>query len=390
MKRAVLLALVMSVMAVSLAPATAQAGWITMSARRDRLKSSMAESDLVNDWKEGLYAANELYGNMFWALDYIDAWTENTTWDNLACARTACILVSGHLNEFEYPQLSLSESQMEELVEAGVETNVMAEFYGPDEDRLMMYPYFRGNLLPRLDTDAIWAYELETVKDLSAAMRAYLQIECDILRYATNYLLLPLFDQAEGEAMMEELKAAYPVIFPQDVSWITDVTQLENINVELSDQTLPDAMNEWDAAILRSISRSENAIMDMEDGKVPEKLSIQGQPESLPVPLWYDTEHAGFLSFHYNEDETLIYPECGDVLTKDDCNIYLQQADVSLEQVEAYMEEVASYAKEVTRRDNAWTISMDGYDVLVSWENQTVTMSFFGESSTLMDEYRVR
>lgn len=390
MKRAVSLMLVILVMTMALTPVTAQAGWITMAIRHNQLMRSIAESALLGDWKDGLSAANELYRNMFWTLDYIDAWTEDTTWDNLACARTACILVSDYLNEFEYPQLSLSEAQMARLEEVGVDTDVLPEFYAPDEDCLMMYPYFRENLLPRLDTDAIWAYELETVKDLSVAMRTYLQIECDILRYATNYLLLPLYDQVEGEAMMEELKAAYPMVFPQDAIWIMDVEQLETINVELSDQTLPDAMNEWDAAILRAISRSENAIMDMEEGKVPEKLSIQGQPESLPVPLWYDTECAGFLSFHYNKDETLTYPECGDVLTKDDCNIYMQQADISLEQVEAYMEEVASYAKEVARKDNAWTILMGGYDVLVSWENQTVTMSFFGESSTLMDEHIVQ
>lgn len=383
MKRAISLVLVIIVMTMALSPVTAQAGWITMTISHNQLMCSIAESTLLSDWKDGLSAANELYRNMFWALDYIDAWTENTTWENLACARAACILASGYLNEFEYPQFSLAEAQIANLVEAGVDPNVLPEFYGADEDRLMMYPYFRGHLLPRLDTDAIWAYELESVKDLSKAMRAYLQVECDVLQYATNYLFLPLYDQAEGETMMEEAKAAYPVIFHQDATWITDVKQLEAVNVEMSDQTLPDTMYELEAAIQRAVSRSKNAIIDMESGNAFEKLSIQGQPELLPTPLWYDAELAGFICFRYNEDKAPTYPECGDVLTKDDCNIYMQQADVSLEQVEAYMEEVAFCAKEVARKDNAWTIFMDDYNVLISWENQTVVMAFYGESSTL-------
>ena len=123
--------------------------------------------------------------------------------------------------------------------------------------------------------------------------------------------------------------------------------------------------------------------MDMEDGIMPEELSIVGQPNILPVPLWYDTELAGFVSFRYNEDKTLTYPVCGDVLEKEDCNIYLQQTDISLEQVEAYMEIAEPYMKAVARNDNSWTIMMEGYSVSVSWENQTVVMIFLGESSTL-------
>lgn len=377
-----MLALVL--VAAALMPVTARAGWGTMTTRNSQPAGLEAEAMLRIHWEEGLNAANALYGTMLWALDYIDAWTENTTWEHLACARAACILVSGYLNEFDYPELALSGAQMAELAEADVVTDVLAEYYAPDEDRLMMYSFFRKHLLPSLDTEAVWAYELESVKDLSAAMRTYLRLECDILRYATNYLFLPLYDQAKGEAAMKEWKQACPVVFSPEAAWISDGKKLESINAEISDAALPEISNELNAVILRAIARSENAIIDATSGDGSKRLAIQGQPDSLPVPLWYDPELAGFLVFCYDGNRGLSYPACGDALTKDNSQIYLRQPGVSLEEVEAYLEWAASYARKVERKDNSWTILMRGYGVSVSWEKQTVTMVFMGESSTLL------
>lgn len=384
MKRVAHMFLAVWVMTLFLTPVTAQANWTASGIRLNPLQPSMAETTLLSEWEAGLEAANALYGNMFWALDYIDAWTQDTTWENLALARTACILISGYLDEYEYPQLTLTDDQMAELANAGVALDVLGEYYEPDADRLMMHTYFRKHLLPGLDASAIWAHELENVKDYSTAIHAYLQTECDILRYATNYLCLPLYNPEEGEALIRELKATYPVLFPREAVWIAEKEALEEINVSINDETIPTVMGEMDAAILRSISRSENAVLDFKDGMKIETLSIAGAPDTLPVPQWYDVEAAGFICFRYNEDKTLYYPACGDTLVRDDCNIYLQQTDISLEQVEAYMETVSPYAQAVTRTDNSWTVQMKGYHVSVSWENQVVTMTFLGESSTLM------
>lgn len=350
----------------------------------DQTEYAPAEEHLLDQWIVGLSAANELYRNMSWALDYIDAWTANVSWADLVCARMACILVSGYLAEYEYPYWSLDDDQMLELIEAGVITEVIGEFYAPDEDRLMMYPYFRNHLFPRLDTEAIWPYELESVREISAAMRAYLQSECEILRYATNYLFLPLYDQDKGEALMASLKEDYPVIFPSDATWIADATHLEDINETYSDDILPDIIDELGASMLRAGSRSENALYDFQDNSSTEALSIQGHPDFLPIPFWYDPELADFAFFHFNEDMSPTRLVCGDSLSSEDCNFYFQQSDVTLEQIEAYMESVSSYAKGVTRKGNFFIVLMDDYSVSVSWENQVIRVLFLGEGSTLM------
>ena len=365
----------------------AHAGWVTLALNKEKLNNirdmTASKEKMISVWGAGLSAANELYGNMLWALDYIEAWVEGKTWDDLVKARTACILIAGYLNGYEFPEMALTAEEQIMLADAGYATEILMDYSRPASNGIMMQQYFRDHMLPSLDTEAIWLYELESIRDLAAVLRSYLQIECQYLCLTTNYLYLPVIEQEnDGERLWATLQESYPVIFPKGTVWESDAAALEKANIEIvfaSDSNL----EEIDAVLQRINAKLQNVIMDMEDGIMPEELSIVGQPNILPVPLWYDTELAGFVSFRYNEDKTLTYPVCGDVLEKEDCNIYLQQTDISLEQVEAYMEIAEPYMKAVARNDNSWTIMMEGYSVSVSWENQTVVMIFLGESSTL-------
>lgn len=344
-------------------------------------EKEQAATKLIREWEQGLEAANELYGNMLWALDYIDAWTKSTAWDDLACARTACILISNYLKTTEYPSLTLTNEEKAELAKAGVTTDILLDYRLPASTQQEMYSNYRNFLLPWLDTEACWQHELESVKDVVGTMRLVLLMECDYLRLSTNYLYLPLYDQTEAEKQWTSLQERYPTIFPAYSAWVNDAEALEKQNDSLFAEA--DLTAELRGALLRCIEREECALDYLAEDATMPILSIAGQPETLPVPMWYDTELAAFASFRYNEDKTLSFPNCGDMLTKADCNGYWQQTGVSLEQMETYMSSVEPYAKAMKRDENTWTVLMENYTVSVSWENQTVAMLFLGESSTL-------
>ena len=354
---------------------------LAMVAITAHAETEQAKTRLVSEWEIGLEAAEKLYGNMLWALDYIDAWTQSTNWDDLACARTACILISGYLNEAEYPSLTLTNEEKIELAKAGVTTDILMDYSLPVGTQQEMYDYFRRHLLPRLDTEACWQYELESVKDLAGAIRLYLRMDCDYLRLATNYLYLPLYDHAEAEERWSVLQARYPIIFPAEFAWMDDAASMEKLNDDLLVDT--DIPAELNGALIRCVERDKRALEYLIEGAMAPMLDIANQPDVLPIPLWYDTELAGFAPFRYNDDKTMTFPKCGDMLTVEDCNIYLQQTDVSLEQTEGYMDMIRSYVKAMSRTENAWTVLMEDYTVSVSWENQAVVMFFLGESSTL-------
>ena len=114
---------------------------------------------------------------------------------------------------------------------------------------------------------------------------------------------------------------------------------------------------------------------------------IQDTPDFLPAPEWYDSAQAGYASFRKGKDGSLIYPESGDELEGDGFGVYMQMEGISREETVAYMAAAEQYADTVKEEEDVWQIIMPGYEVQVEWEDQVVTVIFYGEDVTFVPEW---
>lgn len=354
----------------------------TISSGEEASSTLTVEEKLVQQWEAGLSAANDLYGKMFWALDYVDAWTDRQTWERLVTARNACILIAGYLEDYVFPELTLTDDEIGALAEQGFEAAVLQDYSLPQSDQLQMYSYFRTHIFCEVDTESIYAYALENTRELAQWMRNMLLCESEHLRMTTNYLYLPLVETAEeGALLWSELQTKYPLLFPQETAWESDQKQLEAMNAELAlafDQLVEEEL----AVSLSSAARLENALMDLEDGVISEMIFIEGTPAFLPVPVWYDPEKAKYLSYCYEEGKDVLFPACGDSLTAENVSVLFRQEGVSLAELEAYLQEAEPFARTVQKEDQEWILLMDGYALHAQWENDAVEMTFMGEGLT--------
>lgn len=87
------------------------------------------------------------------------------------------------------------------------------------------------------------------------------------------------------------------------------------------------------------------------------------------------------------KDGSLIYPESGDELEGDGFGVYMQMEGISREETVAYMAAAEQYADTVKEEEDVWQIIMPGYEVQVEWEDQVVTVIFYGEDVTFVPEW---
>ncbi|MBE5780133.1 MAG: hypothetical protein E7331_12500 [Clostridiales bacterium] len=335
-----------------------------------------AEEKLLFVWETNLAKTQDIYQHIFWALDYVDAWTESRSWQDLACARTACMLVCGYIDELEPPQLTLSSEEIVELNEKGYNVEIL-ESYGAEVGLAkQMQQTIRIILVPLLEEDAFYAISMESVVDMSSAMRQELLVYCQYEQLATNALMLPMFSPEEAEVFWQRMKDTYPVLFFADSAWSDDEAALEDANASLDFDIVITAEQ-------RKESREKIIMTDLEDGLLPELIEISGLPAGLPVPVWYDSVSAEYLSYGLQEDGTVIYPACGDDLTPEVCYEMVQQPDISLEQVEAYVELLNP--DRLKQKGNTWVfLTEDGKGVQISWQDQQVQFLFLEDTSSFM------
>lgn len=65
----------------------------------------------------------------------------------------------------------------------------------------------------------------------------------------------------------------------------------------------------------------------------------------------------------------------------------MQMEGISREETVAYMAAAEQYADTVKEEEDVWQIIMPGYEVQVEWEDQVVTVIFYGEDVTFVPEW---
>lgn len=335
---------------------------------------------LQSDWENRLSVTNEIYQQIFWALDYVDAWTQDQTWENLAKAKTACLLLTDYLDAVTYPEMALTSEEKLFLGRNGVSIVYLENYSDLNFICETVRMYVRYYLFPNLE-QSFYVADLLNSANIAASVRKELEYNQDFLYLNTNLLFLPFYTEQEGVAFWQTLQEKYPLLFPSDSVWSTDDEALAN---RVSSLVVPFSNNDQShmEALLQNAARSKNELMDIADNREREKLTITGCPKLIPMPEWYSSNYALYRFIRYVEGNRST-PQCGDVLTTGDCSMEIFLKGVTAQQFEDYIELLTPYTDRMSlKQEHYWLATIGNYGLGLTWSDGIVDILFVNQTST--------
>ena len=352
--------------------------------------TEQAVQHLLEVWSDYLQTLDQMYASQLWAMDYVDAYLESGSWEDLGKARTACITSAGSLEELAMTEEDLTEEEYLTLAEAGIDTEYQSlAFSGLPDELDDAHLVIRERLLESLESDVFYKDAVEMLEEEVSVQRKKIACMEDYACAMTNYLLLTVQDYTDEKSYWNTVQKEYPALTADGPEWKKTEAEV----LEAGDSSL-DAYEEISLEHAELLSRMEaNLYETKQKGQSGEEaleeaaFLIQDTPDFLPAPEWYDSAQAGYASFRKGKDGSLIYPEFGDALEGDGFGVYMQMEGISREETVAYMAAAEQYADTVKEEEDVWQIIMPGYEVQVEWEDQVVTVIFYGEDVTFVPEW---
>lgn len=352
--------------------------------------TEQAVQHLLEVWSDYLQTLDQMYASQLWAMDYVDAYLESGSWEDLGKARTACITSAGSLEELAMTEEDLTEEEYLTLAEAGIDTEYQSlAFSGLPDELDDAHLVIRERLLESLESDVFYKDAMEMLEEEVSVQRKKIACMEDYACAMTNYLLLTVQDYTDEKSYWNTVQKEYPALTADGPEWKKTEAEV----LEAGDSSL-DAYEEISLEHAELLSRMEaNLYETKQKGQSGEEaleeaaFLIQDTPDFLPAPEWYDSAQAGYASFRKGKDGSLIYPESGDELEGDGFGVYMQMEGISREETVAYMAAAEQYADTVKEEEDVWQIIMPGYEVQVEWEDQVVTVIFYGEDVTFVPEW---
>lgn len=352
--------------------------------------TEQAVQHLLEVWSDYLQTLDQMYASQLWAMDYVDAYLESGSWEDLGKARTACITSAGSLEELAMTEEDLTEEEYLTLAEAGIDTEYQSlAFSGLPDELDDAHLVIRERLLESLESDVFYKDAVEMLEEEVSVQRKKIACMEDYACAMTNYLLLTVQDYTDEKSYWNTVQKEYPALTADGPEWKKTEAEV----LEAGDSSL-DAYEEISLEHAELLSRMEaNLYETKQKGQSGEEaleeaaFLIQDTPDFLPAPEWYDSAQAGYASFRKGKDGSLIYPESGDELEGDGFGVYMQMEGISREETVAYMAAAEQYADTVKEEEDVWQIIMPGYEVQVEWEDQVVTVIFYREDVTFAPEW---
>lgn len=352
--------------------------------------TEQAVQHLLEVWSDYLQTLDQMYASQLWAMDYVDTYLESGSWEDLGKARTACITSAGSLEELAMTGEDLTEEEYLTLAEAGIDTEYQSLVFSGLPDELDdAHLVIRERLLESLESDVFYKDAVEMLEEEVSVQRKKIACMGDYACAMTNYLLLTVQDYTDEQSYWNTVQKEYPALTADGPEWKKTEAEV----LEAGDSSL-DAYEEISLEHAELLSRMEaNLYETKQKGQSGEEaleeaaFLIQDTPDFLPAPEWYDSAQAGYASFRKGKDGSLIYPESGDELEGDGFGVYMQMEGISREEMAAYMAAAEQYADTVKEEEDVWQIIMPGYEVQVEWEDQVVTVIFYGEDVTFAPEW---
>ena len=337
--------------------------------------------NLFSDWSGCLKFNDLIYGDMLWALSYIEEFMENPTWDNLQIARTALAAAEESIRSCTAAELSMTTEDYLTMVEAGYDVSVVeveAGLLETYQDTLLLDCM---NLRNGLYSEIFWQPTFDALAAQIGFMRKRCETELCYLDITTEFLIVTMNNAEKTELLRTYIADYCPALTAQHAELPADIDALYTLAAETIDTYRKTVEEESEF-----VGDSQALAYRMEDimagGDTTElqkdAVAIEGLPLTLPWPGW-DIVEADYAYYYFAEDGSPVSPAARETLTAkpDQCAIvsnsvreedfltYIEYLDMIGVPGENAAQETGTYSYQYLFTE---------YTFVIEWKNETVSI----------------
>ncbi len=329
------------------------------------------EQQLFLDHLDRYLAFSEgVHAQMREMLDRAEEFAKDGTWDSLLKARAACCSAKSWLGKLELPEFTLTDSQFEALLDAGIEADAIQQEYWGLKDTRDAYITDAELLTDMLENDFLLEANMSAFPQWLESKRDQLKAESEYLCLMTNYLLL----QLDGQGLWEKMPAAYPCISEGMQAWDSAPSSLmEECAAVLNryEETLKGSI-QYSAASEYSHSVIQEAVDTGDYTRLSGQLyTAAGVPGYIPMPHWLPKDAETFYCVRDAGTGELRLVKDGQTVTQTPCSCYISCGEISREDVDAYIDEMTQRGYTVGEKEEdgtcLWLITDGKCALSVQW-----------------------
>ena len=351
---------------------------------------------LVDDWYTYTTRCEYLYGDMLWAISYLETFFVDHSWDSLQTARAALSLAERRAELLDLPETAqMTTDDYNMLIQTGADVSAVQfdidSLPSIKSDILLDYRNYRTYLNSPIE-EFFLTYELSHFERWANLMRQYRELDLQFCAVETDYVLLQIDNTEEKTRLIEAITENCPQINARRIGGPQDAAALEDLGNLILDE-MEGVNNDLSAVVGQSQANLDlyrdvlefGLPEDYIDTMVADAVDLQDFPTPLPYPdWWYEQENEEFLftwGSKTGEDKERKSMLPGDAIETPPDRYFVEWTDVSLGEYQAYLESLEQNgipAEFITEKDGEHTAFFQvqtGSFALV-WEEEE-TVSFF-------------
>lgn len=303
----------------------------------------LPEQKLLSDWFDYLFACENLYGDMQWAISYINDFLETPSWEQLQTARMALSTAKRYIELREKPEETMTAEEYNQFLRQGMDVSFVHPEIGSFQQSKQLVLSNCLSLEYGLFQEAFGVRERAILARYADILQQEYHQDIRYLALCTDNLLLALGDDDRTQKLRSFITEHCPLIAAEQ----TDIDNPEELYLRAS--AVLDEIEELQAlneellgSARASLNRLEYALangdLEMLAGNV---APIDGLPLLLPYPDWYDLESAEYYYYWSESDGNRTRPVEREDLRKAPDGCVITCPDVSLESLLDYRDALA-------------------------------------------------
>lgn len=323
---------------------------------------------LLVDWYGYIVRCEYLYGNMQWALSYLDPFFEDHSWSSLQIARAAMDLARRETEAAARPlEPQMTFDDYDKLSKSGADVSAVQLSVSSLPsliDAVSLDYHVLRDSLNSPSEEFFLTYQLSYFENWADLMYQIYDIYLHNCATETDYLLLSIDNEESEKRFTEAIAENCPQIDarrkdnPQDqdalmAQMTQQMNELQTLNGKLNDVTGQARANLELFRDVADLSQADN----MDDLKkyvstiAADAVDLKDFPIALPYPdWWYKRDNETFMYMWLEDgsegedgEQALLIPSMGDIIEAAPDQYLVEWADVSLDEYQAYLKSLETY-----------------------------------------------
>lgn len=333
--------------------------------------------NLLADWYAYAAWCEYLYGDMLWALSYLDPFFDSHSWDDLQTARAALQVAQRWVEQIDPPQATqMSLDDYDKLIQSGADVGyvqiAVSGISSLKSSMLLEYRIYQTYLNSPIE-EFFLTYQLAHLENWASIMRQLYEIYLCNCAVETDYVLLAVDNEVEESRFLDAIAEKCPELNarragnPQDKDALLqkmndladEIERLDNemsANVGLSQAGLDLFRDALESDPFSDMNTLDQYIASM----TADAVELTDFPTALPYPnWWYEQEDQDFIYIWKDvESGEKSSGMTGDTIKVPPDQYYIEWPGIPLEKYQSYLETLEGYgisAEFITEKDGTYT-----------------------------------